>query len=184
MWVALAASLILPVLTPSSSASTAPPTQARLPDDCNAAFKQLFERSTALANEKRYLQAAARREASADVFQDCLAQERAPHHGQYPLDGVGAYLAAAVFWHLAGETPEARKSLTNAKSALHSVLQTYPEASLPDLARGEPDHMRKMIRDDDAGCWGVWQESDNDSGPPTGVAQIVPQDLACGLRNP
>ncbi len=167
----LTASMILALLTPYSNALAQPVTQVALPDNCDTAFNLLYQQSTTLANEKRYVEAAALREASANVFQDCLHQGRAPRDGEYPLDGVGAYVVAGVFWHLAGQVTEAKRALDAGKVALQSVLHDYTSTTIDPAAL---KHLQEMISNADSGNWAVWSE--NDEPRPT-ASRIAPSKL-------
>jgi hypothetical protein len=127
-------------------------------DGCSATFFALYNASSKMADNGRYPEAAALREASANLFEDCLSENRAPRTGIYPFDGVGAYLIAATFWHLAGEKAEAKRALSLGKSALREVLIRYPASMLHDQQRLYLYQMNRLIHDDDAGKWAIWTE--------------------------
>jgi hypothetical protein len=114
--------------------------------------------SSNYADANRYAQAAALREGAARIFEDCMSQGDAPKEGMYPFDAVGSYLISATFWHLAGYSNEANRTLSLAKSSLIRVLQSYPERGLTDRQRLYLYQMRRLIHDDDAGHWAIWKE--------------------------
>jgi hypothetical protein len=76
----------------------------------------------------------------------------------YPFDGVGAYVIAATFWHLAGEGTEAERDLKLGKTALRDVLGRFPISTLTDAQRLELAEMQRLIHDDESGRWAVWKD--------------------------
>lgn len=126
--------------------------------DCSETFYALYNMSSKMANDGKYAEAAALREASGHLFQDCLDQKRAPREGMYPFDGVGAYLIAATFWRLAGENTEAMRDLRLGETALQVILKRYPISTLTDAQRLELAEMQRLIHDDESGKWAVWKQ--------------------------
>jgi hypothetical protein len=125
---------------------------------CVDTFHDLYNSSSKLADSGAYAKAAALREAAANIFQDCLSDGKAPRDGMYPFDGVGAYLIAATFWHLAAASSEAERNLALAKASLNKVNRMYPGASLTDAERVYLVEMERIIREDETGKWAVWKD--------------------------
>jgi hypothetical protein len=125
---------------------------------CSKPYYDLYNASSRLADLSHYAEAAALREGAAHLFDDCLANGAAPRDGMYPFDGVGAYLLAATFWHLAGQSTEAERTLLLARTSLQQVLRTHPESELTDAQRLYLYQMRRLIQDDGSGKWAVWKE--------------------------
>jgi hypothetical protein len=127
-------------------------------NDCVDTFYTLYNASSTMADANEYAKAAALREASAKLFQDCLDRRAAPKAGIYPFDGVGAYLIAATFWHLANENFEAQRDLGLAEMALQDVLIKYSASTLTDPQRMYLYEVKRLIQDDESGRWAVWKD--------------------------
>ena len=87
-----------------------------------------------------------------------MDRSKAPKDGIFPFDGVGAYLIAATFWHLADENIEAQRDLNLGKATLQDVLTKYPASTLTDRQRLYLYQMNRLIHDDESGKWAVWKD--------------------------
>jgi hypothetical protein len=125
---------------------------------CADAFNTLYAQSTESANHARYLQAAALREASAHIFESCRSKHEAPTYGLYPLDGVNAFIVAAMFWHLAGINTEAERTLTLARNALSNVTANYPASRKDANYNVLLQHESNLLNQEEKGQWPVWSD--------------------------
>ncbi len=125
---------------------------------CATAFNTLYTASTESANHNQYLQAAALREASAHVFQSCMSRHEAPAYGLYPFDGVNAFIVAAMFWHLAGVSTEAKRTLVLAENTLRIVTAEYPASQKNADFKVLLLHETKLLTQEEEGKWPVWSE--------------------------
>jgi hypothetical protein len=125
---------------------------------CVDTFHSLYNTSSKLADSGAYAQAAALREGAGNLFEDCLRINRAPRDGIYPFDGVGSFLIAATFWHLAGADAEAERTLGLGIAALKRLRANFPNASLTNPQRLYLGEMEKLIREDGLHNWAVWSD--------------------------